>query len=77
MAIFYRTLVVRAIRYIKEFHNQKFEGVQLTALLIDTLKVVEQALSKLPYKSHGPSLKIASLVIQTYIASPVSLVPTK
>lgn len=77
VAIFYRTLVVRAIRYIKEFHNQKFESVHLSALLIDTLKVVEQALAKLPYKSHGAPLRIGSLVVQAYIASPVSLTPSR
>lgn len=77
MALFYHTLIVRAIRYIKEFHNQHFESVHLPALLIDTLKVVEQTLGRLPYKSHAPSLRIGSLMLQAYLASPVSLTPTK
>lgn len=76
-AIFYRVLLVRAIRYIKEFHNQKFENAQLSALLVDTLRVVEQATSRLPLKSQAQVLRIGQVVLQAYIGSPVSLTPTK
>jgi hypothetical protein len=75
MYLFYRSLLIKAIRYIKEFHNQKFENIQLPALLVDTLKAIEQSLSKLPYKSHTSVLKLASLVTQAYMASPVSMCP--
>jgi hypothetical protein len=77
MYLFYRNLLVKAINYIKEYHNQKFENIQLPALLVDTLKVVEQSLSKLLYKSHSAVLKLASLVLQTYMASPVSVCPSQ
>jgi hypothetical protein len=59
------------------YRNQKFENIQLPALLVDTLKVVEQSLSKLLYKSHSAVLKLASLVLQTYMASPVSVCPSQ
>jgi hypothetical protein len=65
------------VKYLKKFHDEKFEYQQLPILVTDAIRVLEQVLPKVQPRNQGPLLKLASFVIQVYFASPCSLCPSQ